>query len=70
MRPNHVLIPKSKKWQATNDSFDQSSKGHFADLLGDEAGFEYVFANPDTGRPYTSVGKAFRAACGKLEFRI
>jgi integrase len=24
---------------------------------------EYVFMNPDTGKPYVEVGKAFRAAC-------
>jgi integrase len=54
---------QEQEWEAANDSFEQCSKGHFADLLGDEAGFDYVFANADTGPPYTNVGKAFGPAC-------
>ena len=32
-------------------------------LLADESDSDYVFANPDTSRPHTNVGKAFAAAC-------
>jgi integrase len=32
-------------------------------LPADESQSDYVFANPDTGRPYTNVGKVFAAAC-------
>ena len=63
VRPNHVLIPKSKNGKPRTIPLSNVAKDIFADLLGDEAGFDYVFANPDTGRPYTNVGKAFGAAC-------
>ena len=33
------------------------------ELLADESESDYLFANPDTGPPYTNVGKAFAAAC-------
>ena len=63
VRPNHVLIPKSKNGKPRTIPLSNLAKDIFADLLDDEAGFDYVFANPDTGRPYTNVGKAFGAAC-------
>jgi integrase len=58
-----LLIPKSKNGKPRTIPLSNVAKEIFADLLGDEAGFDYVFANPDTGRPYTNVGKAFGAAC-------
>ena len=70
VRPNHVLIPKSKNGKPRTISLSNVAKDILADLLSDEAGFDYVFANPDTGRPYTNVGKAFGRHAGKLEFRI
>ena len=63
VRPNHVLIPKSKNGKPRTIPLSNVAKDIFADLLADEVGSDYVFANPDTGRPYTNVGKAFGAAC-------
>jgi len=31
--------------------------------LADESASDYVFANPDTAKPYTNAGKAFARAC-------
>ena len=56
VRPNHVLIRKSKNEKPRKIPLSNVAKEIFAHLLADEAGFDYVFANPDTGRPYTNVG--------------
>lgn len=63
VRPIHMLISKSKNGKPRTIPLSNVGKDIFAHLLGDEAGFDYVFTNPDTGRPYTNVGKAFGAAC-------
>ena len=63
VRPNHILIPKSKNGKPRTVPLSNIARGVFVDLLADEASSEYVFANPVTGRPYTNVGKAFAAAC-------
>ena len=63
VRPNHVLIPKSKNGKPRTIPLSSVAKDIFADLFSDESGSDYVFANPDTGRPYTNVGKSFAAAC-------
>jgi len=63
VRPNHMLIPKSKTGKPRTIPLSYVAKEIFAELLGDESGSDYVFANPDTGRTYTNVGKAVAAAC-------
>jgi len=63
VRPNHVLIPKSKSGKPRTIPLSNIARCIFAQQLTDEPNSEYVFANPDTGRPYTNVGKAFAAAC-------
>ena len=62
VRPNHVLIPKSKSGKPRTIPLS-IARYIFAQQLTDEPNSEYIFANPDTGRPYTNVGKAFAAAC-------
>ena len=67
VRPNHVLIPKSKNGKPRTIPLSNIARSTFAELLADEPNSEYIFANPDTGRPYTNVGKAFAAACKEAE---
>ena len=54
---------QEQEWEAANDPLSNIAKDLFADLLAEESGSDYVFANPDTDRPYTNVGKVFAAAC-------
>jgi len=63
VRPNHVLIPKSKNGKPRTIPLSSVARNVFADLLSDESTSEYVFANPDTNRPYTDIGKLFAKAC-------
>lgn len=70
VRPNHVLIPKSKNGKPRTIPLSNVAKDIFANLLADESASEYVFANPNTGRPYTNVGKAFAAGCKEAGIQI
>ncbi len=63
VRPNHVLIPKSKNGKPRTIPLSSVAKDIFASLLSDESTSEYVFANPDTNKPYTDIGKLFAKAC-------
>ena len=63
VRPNHVLIPKSKNGKPRTIPLSSVANGIFFELLADESTSEYVFANPNTGKPYTNIGKSFAAAC-------
>lgn len=63
VRPNHVLIPKSKNGKPRTIPLSSVAKGMLLELLAEESTSEYVFANPDTDRPYTNIGKSFAAAC-------
>src|SRR5258708_1853972 len=63
VRPNHVLIPKSTNGRPRTIPLSSVAKGIVFELLADESTSDYVFANPDTGKPYTNIGKSFAAAC-------
>jgi integrase len=63
VRPNHVLIPKSKNGKPRTIPLSNLAREIVAELLAEESESDYIFANPDTGRPYTNVGRAFTAAC-------
>jgi len=63
VRTNHVLIPKSKNGKPRTIPLSSVAKGILSELLADESTSDYVFANPDTGMPYTNIGKSFAAAC-------
>lgn len=63
VRPNHVLNPKSKNGKPRTIPLSNLAREIFVEVLADESESDYVFANPDTGRPYTNVGRAFTAAC-------
>lgn len=63
VRPNHVLIPKSKNGKPRTIPLSSVARDVFTGLLSDESTSEYVFANPDTSKPYTDVGKLFAKAC-------
>ncbi len=63
VRPNHVLIPKSKNGKPRTIPLSSVAREIFAGLLSDESTSEYVFANPDTNQPYTDIGKLFAKAC-------
>ncbi len=53
VRPNHVLIPKSKNGKPRTVPLSSGAREIFAELLADESASDYVFANPDTGKPFT-----------------
>jgi integrase len=63
VRPNHVLIPKSKNGKPRTIPLSSVAKRIFHELLAEESSSDYVFANPDTDRPYTNIGKSFASAC-------
>ena len=69
IRPNHVLIPKSKNGKPRTIPLSNLAREIVAELLAEEADSDYIFANPDTGRPYTNVGRAFTAACKSAEIQ-
>jgi len=56
VRPNHVLIPKSKNGKPRTIPLSSVAKQIFGELLADESTSDYVFANPDTDRPDRTVG--------------
>jgi len=63
VRPNHVLIPKSKNGKPRTIPLSSVAKDTCAELLADESTSDYVFANPDTSMPFTDIGKLFARAC-------
>ena len=63
VRPNHVLIPKSKNGKPRTIPLSSVAKRIFHELLAEESTSDYVFANPDTNGPYTNIGKSFAVAC-------
>ncbi len=62
VRPNHVLIPKSKNGKPRTIPCSSVARDVFVGLLADESTSDYVFANPDTSKPYTNIGKSFAVA--------
>jgi integrase len=63
VRPNHVLIPKSKNGKPRTIPLSSVARGVFTELLADEFTSDYVFANPDTSKPFTDIGKLFAKGC-------
>ncbi len=63
VRSNHVLIPKSKNGKPRTIPLSSVAREMFAGVLADESTSDYVFANPDTGKPFTDIGKLFAKAC-------
>ncbi len=63
VRPNHVLIPKSKNGKPRTIPLSSVARDICAELLVDESTSDYVFANPDTSKPFTDIGKLFAKAC-------
>ena len=39
---------------------------YFAELLAEESASDYVFANVDTGKPFTDIGRVFAKACADV----
>src|ERR1043165_2387084 len=63
VRPNHVLIPKSKNGKPRTLPLSSVARDIFAGLLAEESTSDYVFANADTGKPFTDIGRVFAKAC-------
>src|SRR5215510_5862967 len=63
VRPDHVLIPKSKNGKPRTIPLSSVARDIFTELLADESTSDYVFANPDTSKPFTDIGKLFAKAC-------
>lgn len=63
IRPNHVLIPKSKNGKPRTIPLSSVARDTFVELLANESTSDYVFVNPDTGRPFTDIGRLFGKAC-------
>jgi integrase len=61
--PNHVLIPKSKNGKPRAIPLSSVASEIFAELLAEESTSDYVFANADTGKPFTDIGRVFAKAC-------
>jgi len=58
VRPNHILIPKSKNGKPRTVPLSNIARGVFVDLLADEANSEYVFANHSRSQISTNNGPA------------
>lgn len=63
VRPNHVLIPKSKNGKPRTIPLSSVARDTLAEVLADESDLDYVFGNPDTGKPFTDIGRLFGKAC-------
>jgi len=58
VRPNRILIPKSKNGKPRTVPLSNIARGVFVDLLADEANSEYVFANHSRSQISTNNGPA------------
>jgi len=63
VRPNHVLIPKSKNGKPRTLPLSSVARDIFSELFAEQSTSDYVFANADTGKPFTDIGRVFAKAC-------
>lgn len=58
-----IYVPNSKTGKDYSVPMNEDVRTTLLKLRSEANGCQYVFVNPDTGKPYTDVKKAFATAC-------